>query len=75
MKQLNFMHLNTNSKKFFEIVIFSRKKQKGSKKTSNILFSISGSFRPFYNTSGLFQKISEGFRRFPKTVEDFRRLT
>ena len=75
MKQLNFMHLNTNSKKFFEIVIFFQKEtKKGSKKTSNILFSISGSFRPFYNTSGLFQKISEGYRRFPKTNVDVRWL-
>ena len=36
-----------------------------------ILFSISRSFRPFYYNSGLFQKISEGYRRFPKTVKDF----
>ena len=28
-----------------------------------ILFSISRCFRPFYDTSGLFQKISEGYRR------------
>ena len=36
MKQLNFMFLNTNSKKLFKIVIFSRKKQKkSSKKASN----------------------------------------
>ena len=35
--------------------------------------SISRSFRPFYDN--LFQKISKGCRRFPKTVEDFRRLT
>ena len=28
-----------------------------------ILFSISRRFRPFYDTSGLFQKICEGYRR------------
>ena len=32
MKQLNFMHLNTNSKKFFEIVIFFQKETKGLQK-------------------------------------------
>ena len=77
MKQLNFRHFNTNSKKFFETAIFFQEEEakNGSKKANIVLFSISTSFRPFYDKSGLFQKISEGHLRFPKTAEDFRRLT
>ena len=76
MKQLNFRHFNTNNKKFFETLNFFQEDAKnGSKKANIVLFSISTSFRPFYGKSGLFQKISEGHRRFPKTAEDFRRLT
>ena len=75
MKQLNFRHFNTNNKKFFETLNFFQEDAKnGSKKANIVLFSISTSFRPFYDKSGLFQ-ISEGHRRFPKTAEDFRRLT
>ena len=77
MKQLNFRHFNTNGKKFFETLNFFQEEdaKNGSKKANIVLFSISTSFRPFYDKSGLFQKISEGHRRFPKTAEDFRRLT
>ena len=75
-KHLNFRHFNTNSKKFFKTVYFFPEGSKnGSKKANIILFSISRSFRPFYDNSGLFQKISEGYRRFPKSVKDFRSLT
>ena len=76
MKQLNFRHFNTNSKKFFETVsYFPERNRNGSKKANIILFSISRSFWPFYDNAGLFHKISEGYWRFPKTVEEFRRLT
>ena len=75
MKQLtwlNFRHFNSYSKKFFETVnFFSRKKQK----RLLIFLVMSRSFRPFYDNSELFQKISQGYQRFPKTIEDFRRLT
>ena len=76
MKQLNFQHFTTNSKEFFETIIFFQKvaKKEGSKKANIILFSISRSFWPFYDNSGLFQKISEGYRRFPKTNEEVRPL-
>ena len=77
MKQLNFGHFKTNSKEFFETVIFfpeSIANKEGSKKANIILFSISRSFWPFYDNSGLFQKISEGYRRFPKTYEEVRPL-
>ena len=76
MKQLNFEHFKTNSKEFFETIIFFQKvaKKEGSKKANIILFSISRSFWPFYDNSGLFQKISEGYRRFPKTYEEVRPL-
>ena len=39
MKQLNFTHFNTNSKKFFKTVSFFRKEANGSKKANIILFS------------------------------------
>ena len=73
MKHLNFRHFNTNSQKFFETVNFFQEKdaKNGCKKANIVSFSISKSFGPFYDKSGLFQKISEGHRRFPKTVEDF----
>ena len=58
LKQLNFWHFNNNSKKFFETIIFSRKKQKRLQKGQYYFISISRSFRSFYDNSGLFQKIS-----------------
>ena len=75
MKQLNFRHFNTNSKKFFETVNFFQKEAKTAPKRPILLFRISRRFRPFYDNSGFLQKISEGYWRFLKTVEDFRRLT
>ena len=39
MKQLNFTHFNTNSKKFFKTVSFFQKEANGSKKANIILFS------------------------------------
>ena len=75
MKQINFRHFNTNSKKSFETVIFSQKEAKTAQKRP-ILFCLVylRSFWPFYDNSGLFQKISEGYRRFPKTNEEVRPL-
>ena len=76
MRQLNVRHFNTNSKKFFETVNFFQKEAKTAPKRSMIFCLVyQGIFRYFYVNSGLFQKISEGYRRFPKTVEDFWRLT
>ena len=76
MKQLNFRHFNTNTKKnsLKQYIFFLERIKNGSIKANIIFFSISRSFPPFYDNSGLFQ-IPEGHRRFPKTVEDFRRLT
>ena len=65
----------TNSKKSFETVNFFQKEAKTAPKRPMLLFRISRRFRPFYDNSGFFQKISEGYWRFLKTVEDFRRLT
>ena len=62
MKQLNFRYFNTDSKKFFETVNFFQKEAKKAPKRPVL----------FYDTSGLFQKISEGYRRFPKTNEEVR---
>ena len=45
-----------------------------SKKANIMLFSISRRFRPFIDNSGLFQRISEGYRRFRKTNEEVRPL-
>ena len=72
MKQLNFRHVNTNSKKFFETMIyFPERSKKGSKKANIILFSMS--CVKFLAILRQFQKkTSEDFRRFPKTFEDFR---
>ena len=66
MKQLK---LNTDCKKFFETVFFPERGKNGSKNSIIIFFSILRSFRPFYDKSRLFQKISKGYRRFPKTVK------
>ena len=77
MKQLYFRHFNANSKKFFKTENFFQEEHSkhGSKKANIVLFSILTSVRLFCEKSGLFQKICEGHRRFPKTTEDFRRLT
>ena len=45
MKQLNFRHFNTNSKKFFEkSKFFAERSKNGSTKANIILFSISKEF-------------------------------
>ena len=71
MKQLNFRHFNTTSKKFTVTVNFFQKETKTAQKKANIiLFSISRSFRPFCDNSGLFQKTSEDYQGCPKIAED-----
>ena len=68
-----FKTVNTNSRKIFETVIFFPERSKNSSKKANIiLFNISRSFRPFYDN--VFQKTSEGYRRFPKTNEEVQPL-
>ena len=71
MKQINFRHFNTNSKKSFETVIFFPERSKnGSKKANIILFSI---FKEFLAILRQFRIISEDFRRLPTIPEDERR--
>ena len=74
MKQLKFRHLNTDSKNSLKQYFFPERGKNGSEKAITILFSILRSFRPFYDKSRLFQKISKGYRRFPKTKEEVRPL-
>ena len=71
MKQINFRHFNTNSKKSFETVIFFPERSKnGSKKANIILFSI---FKEFLAILRQFRIISEDFRWLPTIPEDGRR--
>ena len=75
MKPLNFRHFNTSITKFYEIVFFFFQKEAKTAPKRPISFClVYRKFWPFYEYSGLFQKISEGCRTFPKTVEHFRRL-
>ena len=68
MKQLNFGHFNTNSKKIlWNSKFFPERSQNGSKNADIILFSISRTF-------GHFTLIPDYFRRFPKTNEEVRPL-
>ena len=75
MKQLNFRHFNTNSKKsLWSSKVFPKRSKNGSKQAILFCLVYLGVFgHAFYDN--LFQKTSEGYRRFPKTNEDFRRLT
>ena len=51
-RAVNLRLFNTNSKKFFETVIFfSEKSKNGSKKANIIFFSISRNFWQFYDNS------------------------
>ena len=76
MKQLNFRHFNINSKKFTVTVISFQNETQTSPKNPImiILFSISRGFRSFCDNSHLFQKISEDYRRYPKTSKENRRF-
>ena len=67
LKQLNFRHFNTNSKKFTVTFNFFHEEKKRRQKIQIILFSISGNL-------GHFPTIPDYFRRFPKATENVRRL-
>ena len=70
MKQFNFRHFNTNSKKFFETVSFFQKEEKtGPKGLILFCFVYQGVFGHFTTTF-----ISD-FRRLPKISEDCRSFT
>ena len=70
MKQLNFRHFNTNTKKFFKTVNFFQKEAKTAAKRP-ILFCL-----VYQGVFGLFTKIPNYyFRRFPNAPEDSRRLS
>ena len=76
MKQLNFRAFNTTSKKFIVTEFFFEKKEKersknSSKQANIILFSISRSFRPFFDNSLLFLKIFNS--KITKDPEDYQR--
>ena len=65
MKQLNFRHFNTNSKKFFETVSFFQKEEKtGPKRPILFCFVYQGIFGHFTKT------FIPDFRRLPKISED-----
>ena len=70
MKQLNFRHFNTNSKKFFETVSFFQKEEKTRpKRTILFCFVYQGVFGHFTTT------FISYFRRLPKISEDYRNFT
>ena len=69
MEQLNFRHFNTNSKIFFETVIFFHKEAKAAPK-GPILFCL-----VYQGVFGHFTTIPDYFRRSPKTTNDSRRLS
>ena len=82
MKELNYKHFKTNSKKFFETVLFFQKEAKTAPK-KQILFCLvhQGVFghqvRQFQIISEDFRRLAtipEGCRRFPKTNEEVRPL-
>ena len=70
MEQLDFRHFNTNSKIFFETVIFFHKEAKAAPK-GPILFCL-----VYQGVFGHFTTIPDYFRRSPKTTipEDCRRF-
>ena len=68
MKQLNYRHLNTYSKKFFETVNYFQEEAKTAPKRPKF-------FRLIYQgVFGHFTTILDYFRRPPKATEDPRRL-
>lgn len=75
MKQFNFQHVNSNSKKFTVTVIFFQKGTKWAPKrpTNTPIYYVKyiKEFWAFSNNFRLFQD----FRRLLKTDEDVRRLT
>ena len=71
MKQLNFRHFNTNSKKFCETVNFFLKGAKTAPKRPSKRPSL-----VYQGVFGHFETIPDYFiRRFPKATDDSRRLS
>ena len=68
MKQLNFRHVNTTSKKFTVTVNFFQKETKTAPNRP-ILFCL-----VYQRVFGHFATIPDYFRTFPETTEDPRRL-
>ena len=68
IKQSNFWHFNTNSKKFFATVNFFQKEAKTAPKRP-ILFCL-----VYQGVFGHFTTIPDYFRRFPKATDDSLRL-
>ena len=66
MRQLNFRHFNTNSKKFSETVNFSRKKKKRPQKGQYYFVKYIKEF------SAILRQFISDFRRLPKFPEDCR---
>ena len=76
IKQLNFRHFNTNSKKIFCNSKFYQEGNKNGFKQGNvILLSISRSFRPLSDDFRSFRKISEDVRKLLKfSKKKFRQM-
>ena len=70
MKQVNFWHFKTNSKKFFETVNFFQKEAKTAPKRPILFFYI----KEFSAILRQCRIISEDFRRLPTIPEDCRRF-
>ena len=76
IKQLNFRHFNTNSKKIFcNSKLYQEGNKNGSKQGNVILLSISRSFRPLSDDFRSFRKISEDVRKLLKfSKKKFRQM-
>ena len=76
IKQLNFRHFNTNSKKIFcNSKFYQEGNKNGSKQGNVILLSISRSFRPLSDDFRSFRKISEDVRKLLKfSKKKFRQI-
>ena len=71
VKQSNFRHFNTNSKKsHLNSKVFPQRNKGGSKKPILFCSVHQRRFRPFFESSRQFQKISEDYRRCLKTSEE-----
>ena len=73
MKQLNFRHFNTNSKKFFEIVIFFQKETKKERLQKGQYYFV-WYIKEFSAILGHFRVISVDLLRLPTFSEDCRKF-
>ena len=77
IKQLNFKHFNTNSKKFTVTVNFIRKETKTAPKRPKLFClvyqEVFGHLPTIPDHIGRFPKTTEDSRRLPKILEDYRR--